>query len=95
MDMKCIMSKLTNFINWTEKYADTHKKYNAETNFLQLKDEITEYLERGFTVKLIYLYLKETYNIGYTYETFRRLINKHIKQKNITNKNAVTKNQYS
>jgi len=74
------MNKIENFTKWVEKYNKTTKKYNSEDVFLELKHEVENYLSEGFTIKLIYLYLKENNKFNYSYESFRLLVNKHIKK---------------
>jgi len=70
------MNRIEEFTMWAKKYK---RKNNSEDVFLQLKNEIFAYLKEGFTIKLIYFYLKEKNKFSYSYETFRILVNKHIK----------------
>jgi len=75
------MEKLKGFINWAEKQLQANKKSKFEDKFLELKDEIAHYIDQGFTVKLLYAYLKDQGQLDCTYESFRKLVNKHIKNK--------------
>ena len=74
------------FVDELEKWAQARDKRQKKrrqdasaVEFLAVKKDVNEAIEKGYALKTIWEYLKESGRIRFTYETFRRHVKRFIK----------------
>jgi len=77
--MKNFTDGLEKWVREREKQEQKRRQDASAVEFLAVKNDVKEAMEKGYALKTIWEYLKENGKVRYSYEAFRRHVKRYIK----------------
>jgi len=84
------------FTDGLEKWVKQQKKQRQDISvveFLAVKKDVAEAIQRGYSIKTIWSYLTERQQVRTSYETFRRHVKRFVKIQKTSQSVLAAKNQ--